>query len=160
MATPLYPLYWVDELEISDLTISLGNALFYSFLFLGSTQLAYLTRRWGNHRSAVIGALLLGFYPALTALTQEINMFLITSIVGGLFTAISAGVMGNYLLDKVPEGQRPLYLSWYIITLYGAVLLGSFLGPVMAPHLGLTITLFMIAGGRGVSGLVLWRWGR
>ena len=160
MATPLYPLYWVEELEISDLTISIGNALFYSFLFLGSTQLAYLTRRWGNHRSTVIGALLLSFYPALTALTQEISMFLVTSMVGGLFTAISAGVVSNYLLDKVPEGQRPLYLSWYIITLYGAVLLGSLLGPVLAPHLGLTRTLFVIAGGRGLSSLILWRWGR
>jgi MFS family permease len=160
MATPLYPLYWVEELGISDLTISLGNALFYSFLFLGSTQIVYLIRRWGNHQSMVIGVLLLSFYPALTALTQEIGMFLFTAMVGGLFTAISAGVLGIYLLDKVPEGQRPLYLSWYIITLYGAVFLGSLLGPVLAPHLGLTITLFVIAGGRGLSGLVLWRWGR
>ena len=105
-------------------------------------------------------AMLLSFYPALTALSQEINMFLISSMVGGLFTAISPGVVGNYLFDKVPEGQLPLYLSWYIITLYGAVLLGSLLGPVLAPHLGLTTTLFVIAGGHGLCGLVLWGWGR
>lgn len=103
VAIPLYPLYWVERLGISDLTISRGNALFHMFLFLGSTQLAYLTRRWGNHHLAVAGALLLGVYPALTALTKDINMFLFTAIVGGLFAALSAGALMNYLLDKVPE---------------------------------------------------------
>jgi MFS family permease len=160
MAIPLFPLYWVEQLELTDRTISLGNALFYSFLFLGSTQLGYLTRRWGNYRCAVAGALLLSVYPALTALAQDITMFLIATILGGLFAAISTGVVGNYLLDKVPNRQRPLYISWYIITLNGAVLLGSLLGPILSFHLGLILALFVIAVGRGLSGLILWRWGQ
>ncbi|MGD9092961.1 MAG: MFS transporter, partial [Anaerolineales bacterium] len=160
MAIPLFPLYWVEQLELTDRTISLGNALFYSFLFLGSTQLGYLTPRWGNYRCAVAGALLLSVYPALTALAQDITMFLIATILGGLFAAISTGVVGNYLLDKVPNRQRPLYISWYIITLNGAVLLGSLLGPILSFHLGLILALFVIAVGRGLSGLILWRWGQ
>ena len=87
-------------------------------------------------------------------------MFLFATIIGGLLAAISTGVVGNYLLDKVPNRQRPLYLSWYIITLNGAVLLGSLLGPILSFHLGLILALFVIAGGRGLSGLVLWRWGQ
>jgi MFS family permease len=47
LAIPIFPLFWVQELELSDMSISLGNGLFYLAALIGSTQLGRLTRNGG-----------------------------------------------------------------------------------------------------------------
>ncbi|GAB4581105.1 MAG: MFS transporter [Anaerolineales bacterium] len=160
LAIPLFPIYWVERLQLSDQTLSLGNALFYGSVFLGSTQLAQLTRRWGHHRITVIGTLLMAAYPGLTALTQTVPLFLITSIVGGIAWSLAGGALGNYLLDKIPEDERPGHLAWYVVISNMSVLLGSLGGPLLARGVGLVPALVMIAVGRLGSALAIWRWGK
>ena len=160
LAVPLYPIFWVDRLGLSDQHISLGNALFYGMVFLGSTQLARLTERWGNHRITVAGALLMALYPGLTALTREVGLFLITALVGGLAWSLAGGALGNYLLDQIPEDERPAHLAWYMVMLNAAALLGSLGGPTLAQGLGLVPALRMITVSRALSALGIWRWGK
>ncbi|MCB9134786.1 MAG: MFS transporter [Anaerolineales bacterium] len=160
LAIPLFPLYWVGRLDLSDQTLSLGNALFYGSVFLGSTQLARLTNRWGHHRITAVGAMMMALYPALTAATQGVSLFLFTSVVGGLAWSLAGGALGNYLLDKIPPEERPGYLAWYIVSANVAVLLGSLGGPLLMRLAGLVPALVIIAVGRLASALVIWRWGK
>ena len=159
LAIPLFPLYWVNHIHLTDQQISLGNALFYVSVLLGSTQLARLTDRLGNHRLMAAGALSMSLYPALTAVTQGLPLFLVASVLGGLAWAVVGGASGNYLLEKIPEGKRPSYLAWYNVSLNTAVLLGSLVGPLLAEQIGLVTTLFWVALGRIVAGILLWRKG-
>lgn len=159
LAIPLFPLYWVNELGLTDANISLGNAVFYATVLLGSTQLGRVSSRLGHKRVMVLGGAGMALYPALTALTQELTLFLITSLVGGLIWSLVGGAIGNYILERIPEGERPSYLSWYNLALSAAILLGSLLGPLLANATGLAVALLLIAGVRYLAAVALWRWG-
>lgn len=160
LAIPLFPIYWVDRLKLSDQIISVGNALFYGTVFLGSTQLARLITRFGNHRITVAGALLMAAYPGLTSLTRGVELFLTTAFLGGIAWSLAGGALGNYLLDHIPEDERPAHLAWYMIVLNVAVLLGSLGGPFLSRELGLIPALVLITAGRVLSALGIWRWGK
>ncbi|HJS28932.1 MAG TPA: MFS transporter [Anaerolineales bacterium] len=157
---PLYPIYWVDKLNLSDQAISTGNALFYGAMFLASTQLAKLSRRFGNHLVFVGGAVLLSGYPAVTALAQGMTLYLVASVLGGVGSAFAGGALGNYLLEKVPVERRSMSLGWYVLILNAAILLASLGGPLIAQFTGLGLALFLCAAGRALTSLIVWKWGK
>lgn len=107
LAIPLFPIYWVNRLHLTDANISLGQALFYAAVLFGSTQLARLTNRLGNQKLLAAGILLMSTYPLLTALTRGLPLYLITSIVGGLAWSQVGGAISNYILERVPDENRP-----------------------------------------------------
>ncbi|MEW6716971.1 MAG: MFS transporter [Chloroflexota bacterium] len=160
LAIPLFPIYWVERLHLTDQDISMGNALFFLLVFLGSTQLSRLVERFGNHNLFVIGALLMSAYPGLTAVTRDVGMFLFASVVGGIAWSLAGGTVGNYLLEKIPEDERPSHLAWYTVILNFAILIGSLAGPFIARHVGMIAALVIGAACRFLAGLALWRWGR
>jgi MFS family permease len=157
LAIPLFPIFWVDHLALTDGNISLGNALFYGMVFLGSTLLPRLTQKFGSHSIFFTGALLMSAYPTLTALTTNVGFFLLTSVVGGTAWSLAGGAISNYMLEKIPEAERPAHLAWYMVIANISVLAGSLGGPVLAKWLGLIPALFVIAGGRVISALGIWR---
>lgn len=159
LAIPLFPLYWVRQLHLSDQEIALGTAVFYIAVLVGSTQLDRLTRQMGNKYLLAIGTTLMSLYPALTALTRELGLFLVTSVVGGFAWSLVGGAIANYILEKIPEDNRPAYLAWYNLALNAAILLGSLGGPLMAEGWGLVPMLGLAAAIRLLSALTLWRWG-
>ena len=159
LAIPLLPLYWVNQLNLTDREISLGSAIFYAAVLLGSTQLARLAQRLGNRRLMAGGVMVMSLYPALTALTRELNLFLVTAIVGGLAWSMVGGAISNYILERIPEDDRPAHLAWYNLALNAAILLGSLAGPLLAAYLGLVPTLAIAAVARFAIALLLWRWG-
>lgn len=160
LAIPLFPIYLVDHLGLSDQVLSLGNALFYGSVFIGSTQLAKLVNRLGNHKVTAVGAVLMASYPFLTSLTNGVGLYLVASVVGGFAWSLAGGALGNYLLDKIPAEERPGYLAWYVVISNVSILLGSLGGPLLAEWMGLVSALMLIAAGRLISAVVIWRWGK
>lgn len=159
LAIPIFPLYWVDVLHLSDKEIGWGTAAFYLTVLIGSTQLARLTHRLGNKKLIAVGACLMALYPDLIALSQGLGLFLLTSAVGGFIWSIMGGGLSNYLLERVPAGDRPAHLAWYNLALNGAVLIGSLLGPVIANTIGLHEALLLFVVCRLLTGIAIWRWG-
>ena len=159
LAIPIFPLYWVNYLHLTDTEISLGNAVFYATVLLGSTQLTRVTARFQHKGVLLLGMISMGLYPALTAVTQNLTLFLITSAVGGLAWSLAGGAMANYMLERIPEEERPSHLAWYNLALNGAILLGSMLGPLFAQHIGLATALGVFAVCRFGAALALRRWG-
>jgi MFS family permease len=158
LAIPLFSLYWVNDLHLTDQTIGLGTALFYVSVLVGSTQLARLSGRLGNQRVTAIGAMFMSLYPALMALSRGVGLFLAASIMGGLGWSLVGGALVNYLLEKVPEDRRPSYLVWYNLAINAALLLGSLAGPVVAEWATVRTALAIFAGLRFVAALVILRW--
>jgi hypothetical protein len=158
LAIPLFSLYWVNDLHLSDQAIGLGTALFYVSVLVGSTRLAQVTRSLGNQRVTAIGAMFMSLYPALMALSHGVGLFLVASAMGGLGWSLVGGALVNYLLEKVPEDRRPPYLVWYNLALNAALLLGSLLGPFVAELVSVRIALAIFAGFRFAAALVILRW--
>ncbi len=159
LAIPIFPLYWVNQLNLTDAEISLGNAVFYATVLIGSTQLTRVTARFGHKGVLLWGMVTMSLYPALTAVTQNLTLFLITSAVGGLSWSLAGGAIANYMLERIPEGERPSHLAWYNLALHAAILIGSMLGPLFAQQVGLAMALGISAVCRFGAALALRRWG-
>jgi len=156
MPIPLFPLFWVNQLHFSDGIISIGTAVFHFAVLLGSLQLSQLVHRWGNHTLVTVGVLGMSLYPLLNAYTTNLPIFLFTAVIGGAAWSLVGGSVGNYLLEKVPNTDRPAYLAWYNLALNAAVLLGSLSGSWLAKEIDLTTALIISFGVRALSAYVIW----
>ena len=159
LAIPLFPIVWVNRLGFSDLLISQSQALFYAAVFLGSIYLSRITHRLGNQRVLALGVLLLAGYPAVSAVMQGAPLFLLVSLLGGLGWSLAGGAIGNYILERTPDHDRPAHLAWYNLALNAAILLGSLLGPLLAGWMGLLAALLVTAVARALAALFIWRKG-
>lgn len=160
LVIPVFPLYTVNEVGLSDWVLSWGNMLFYATLFVGSLQLVWITGRFGNHTTLAVGVLLMSLYPIFIALADNATFYYVASLVGGIAWALAGGALGNYLLDNVPEDNRPPHLAWYNLGLQTAVLAGSLLGPFLATQIGLVETLYVGSALRFSAAVLIWFWGR
>ena len=156
---PLFPLYWVDELHLSDQVIGIGTAIFHGTFFLGSTQLGYLTQRLGNHKLMVFGIIGLSTYPTLMGLSRGVELFLVASFIGGTGWSMAGGALNNYILERVPPDDRPAHLAWYNLALNAAILLASLTGPIVAGQIGLSAALILFGASRLLAALAILRWG-
>jgi MFS family permease len=156
MPAALFPLRWVDQLHFTDQQISVGNSVFHVCVLLGSLQFDRLARRFGNHKLTVGGTALLSLYPLMMAFIPDLLWFVITSIIGGFAWALVGGALGNYLLEKVPAGDRPAYLAWYNLALNAAILLGALFGPLMADLFNLQVALVLAFVFRLGGSLFIW----
>jgi MFS family permease len=160
LAIPLFPVYFVRTLHLTDEHIGIGTALFYLTTLIGSTQLARLTHKMGNHRTVTgVGVLGMSLYPLMLAFSSEVWHFYVISILGGVVWALVGGAYANYIIEKVPENDRPAHLAWYNVVLNASVLTGSLLGPALADWIGLSIALAVAGVLRLLAGILILRRG-
>lgn len=159
LGIPIFPLYQVNQVHFSDQVISLGVGIFNFVVFLGSTQLPRLFGKFNNKRLIGGGVLLMATYPALMSISRDLPLFALTSIVGGIAWSIVGGTLYNFILDWIPDHDRPAHLSWYHLALNAAILAGSLSGPLIANAIGLPDAMLVCAGTRLLAGLAILRWG-
>ena len=159
MPGPLFPIFWVREAQLTDGQIGWVNAVFYLAMLAAAPLLAPLAKRLQNRRLNVVGAVLLGVYPLLTAMSNGMTLLIVAGLLGGVTWAILSGSLYNRLLEVVPDNNRPAHLAIYNLILNVAMLSGTMLGPLMADVVGLREILYVAAALRIISGLALARWG-
>lgn len=159
MAVPLFPLFQVRQLQLSDDQIGIGTALFYLTVLLASTRLNEMVRDFGHRIVAGISVAGLCIYPLLLALSRNPTDFYWTSILGGLNYAMLIGSYANYLLEEIPIEDRPAHLAWYSVILNASVLIGSLSGSLLSQAIGLSAALILVALLRFLSGLAILKWG-
>ncbi|HEY9077103.1 MAG TPA: MFS transporter [Anaerolineaceae bacterium] len=156
---PLFPPFLVRHLFLTDSTISLGMTLFSLGNFLGSTQLAWLTGKFGNKFLVGFGLICMSTYPAMFALAHEQILYLVASITGGVAWSMAGGALFNYLLEGIPPQKRPGYFGWYNMVANLAILLGSTLGPAIGSVLDIRLAFWIFAMLRLIGGAAILRWG-
>lgn len=159
MALPLFTLYMVNNLRLSDDQIGLGTALFYLSVLLGSTQLDRIVRRFGHHKVTGVSVAGLAAYAFFLSLSKTPLHYYATSLIGGLNYALLLGAYANYLLEQIPEHDRPAHLAWYNVVLNASILIGSLTGPLIGNLTGVAEALLVVALLRFLSGLAILRWG-
>jgi MFS family permease len=156
---PIFPLFNVNILRLTDEQIGIGTALFYLTVFLGSTQLHRVVHRLGHKGVTSIGVLGLSLYPLLMSVSSTVWHFYGVSLIGGISWSLAGGASGNYLIENIPENDRPAHLAWYTMVLNGCILIGSLIGPVIADQLSLPTALFIFGILRALAGLAILKFG-
>jgi len=159
LSIPIFPVFYVKNIQISDQAISTGTAIFYMTMFLGSSQIGKMVQKLGNMKATGIGIMMLGLYPIFLSFARDAFMFYVASFFGGFAWSIVNVAMINYLLEKVPSNQRTGYLAWFSLGANGAVLLGTMLGPVIGNIIGLAAALLIFGILRTLSGIAILKWG-
>jgi MFS family permease len=156
-AIPLFPLFSVNVLHLTDQSIGIGTALYYLTSMIGSTQLHRVVRRLGHRKVTGLGFMIMSFYPGLMAFAHSADWYYFVSIIGGLAWALMGSAYINYILETIPENDRPAHLAWYSIVLNASILIGSLLGPFIAGFIGLAAALLVAGILRLAAGYALFK---
>jgi len=159
LAIPLFPISFVRSLQLTDEHIGIGTAIFFLAVLVGSTQLNRLVRQAGHKNITGWGVIGMAVYPILLALSSTVWHFYGLSALGGFAWALVGGASVNYLLENIPENDRPAHLAWYTIVLNACTLLGSLGGPAIAEGIGLSAALILFGILRGLAGFAIIKWG-
>jgi len=159
LAIPIFPVFYVKNIQITDQAISIGTAIFYMTMFLGSSQIGNMASKLGNMKATGIGIMLLGLYPTFLSFATDATLFYVASFFGGFAWCIVNVAMINYLLEKVPSNQRTGYLAWFSLGANAAVLLGTMMGPIIGNIIGLATALLIFGILRTLAGAAIFKWG-
>jgi MFS family permease len=146
LALPLFPLYWVREVNASDFWIGLINTVNNGIVLAGYFVWTAVTRRKGNVLVLRLCAFGLVLYPLLTGLTRSVEPLLAYAALAGIFGAGLNLVLFDISLSTVPPERVASYIALYQLTNYVAALAAPLLGTTLAGALGYAPALFVAAG--------------
>lgn len=159
LAIPLFSIYMVHNLRLTDDHIGIGTALFYLAMLFGSMQLRHIVQRLGHKTVTAYGVMGMALYPILMALSSQVWHFYGYSLLGGFVWALVGGAYANYLLENIPDHDRPAHLAWYNMVLNASVLFGSLAGPAIADGIGIGAALIVFGVLRLFAGAAILKWG-
>jgi predicted MFS family arabinose efflux permease len=118
-----------------------------------------ISARSGHRRVLILGALFYGAYPLFIGLAQDATLFWVASLIGGVAWALASAGLVNRLMERVPPDDLPAHMALHNLALNLGVLGGSLIGPALGDALGLREALWISAGLRLLSGILLGLWG-
>lgn len=135
-AAPLFPLYFVNVIEISDDWIAKINMAFTIGAMLGYVIWTRLSRRRGSRLVLLATTLGMSLYPALVASTGVVEIIRIYALLAGIFQAGLDLVFFDELMKTVPEEYSATFVALaqsmgYVSTIFGpmfATLVGGWIG--------------------------------
>jgi MFS family permease len=159
MPNPIFPLYQVNILKLSDQVISLGSSLFWIVYFLASTLLTRFTSRIGFRQMAGMGMALTSISTLMFTLSFSNWIYAMTQIAGGIAWSMFGSGMINYVLERVPSHDRPAHMVWYNLAVNGAILFSGLVTPHITNVIGLPGGMVLAVIVRLFAGLAVLRWG-
>jgi Na+/melibiose symporter-like transporter len=145
MALPLFPLYWVREVNASDFWIGAINTVNSGIVLVGYFMWMAVTRRWGNVLVLRLCAFGLVLYPLLTGLTGRVELLVVYAALAGIFGAGQTLVAFDISLSTVPPDRVPSFVALLQLTTYVAALAAPLLGTALAGMVGYGPALFVAA---------------
>ena len=141
VASPLYILYFVRELNATDAWIGLHSTIANVAAIVGYAVWRRIMARWGEARTLRRAALGVGFYPLMVGLSPSLTPILFAV---GLHSAIAPGVGLSHIntfLKACPQERRPTYIAIYTTIVNVGAFLCPLLGVALADRFGLGTTL-------------------
>ncbi|PWB52222.1 MAG: hypothetical protein C3F13_11885 [Anaerolineales bacterium] len=156
---PLFPIAYVDQMNLTDGMIGFGSALFYGTMMLASFRLSYASTRYGHRRLLIASAAIFPIYPLLIAIGKDPVYYYLACLLGGGVYAMLSGALINRLMERVPSNDRPAHMALHNMALNLGILAGSLLGPLSADLIGLQPSIFLGAFLRLLAAGLFWLWG-
>lgn len=159
MLSPIFPLYQVNVLHLTDQTISLAAALFGLVQFIVSTQGGRISHRLGFRKMTGMGMTIASLSTLMFTFSFSPWMYYSTQVVGGTGWSIYGGGAVNYLLENVPAHDRSAHLAWFNLAINAAVLLCGLLSSSLVGGLGLFGAMLLGVLMRFLVGLAVVKFG-
>jgi MFS family permease len=150
-AIPLFPLYFVRELNASDAWIGLLYTAQTAVLVVGYFFWSRQSRRKGSRFVLLITTFCVSLYPGLVALTTNQTMIFIFSTAAGIFQAGIDLVFFDELMKTIPPRYSPTFVSLAQSIQYLSAILAPLVSTYLAVHIGLTNALLFSTGVRLVG---------
>lgn len=155
---PLFPVFAVKVLAVSDQVISVANAIFFLAMLMISSQVSRLVGRLGNQKITGLGLIFLAGYPLILSLSYSPLPYLAAHLLGGTGWGLASSAIFNFVLEKAPTQTRSAHLAWFNLFANAGILLGSLIGPWVSSIIGIRWALLLFAIFRFWSGLNIVRW--
>ncbi len=154
MITPLFPLYYVREANLSDASIALISTVQTGVLVFGYFFWMARSRETGTRRSLLITTLGLAFYPLLISFTHNVIGLVLIAGAAGIFQAGVDLTFFDELMDAVPQGSSSTFVAFYQEIQYSSAIIAPLLGTFIAGKIGYSSSL-LIGSGFLFAGFIL-----
>jgi len=146
LAAPLFPLYYVRVLDASDASIGLLSTTATICMLFGYYLWTRQSRRRGTHFVLLVTTLGTALYPALVAVTSQIELIMIYAGIAGIFQAGVDLVFFDELMRTVPPRYAPTFVSLAQSLSHLAAIIAPLVGTYLSLHIGLSGALLVSAG--------------
>jgi MFS family permease len=154
LATPLFPLYYVREVQANDAWIGIISTAQTAVLLVGYYAWTRASRRKGSRFVLLSTTLGLSFYPALVALTHRVELLVLFAGMAGIFQAGLDLVFFDELMKTVPAKYSATFVSIAQSLQYLSAVAAPLIGTLLADQIGLSGALMVSAAIR-FSGFLL-----
>jgi len=138
LATPLFPLYFVRELNASDAWIGFVYTAQTAILVVGYFFWTRQSRKRGSRFVLLATTFCVAFYPGLVALTNNQTLIFILASVAGIFQAGIDLVFFDELMKTIPPKYSPTFVSLAQSITYLAAILAPLVGTYLSVRIGIT----------------------
>jgi Na+/melibiose symporter-like transporter len=151
LAIPLFPLYFVREVQATDAWIGIINTAQTAVLLIGYLLWSRQSRVRGSRFVLLATTLGMSVYPALVALTHRVELIVLFAGLSGIFQAGIDLVFFDELMKTVPAEYSATFVSFAQSMYYAAAVFAPIIGTALATQIGLSGALLVSAGIRLVS---------
>jgi predicted MFS family arabinose efflux permease len=145
LSIPLFPLYYVRELDASDAWIGIISTAQSAVLLVGYFIWTRESRLRGSRFVLLWASLGMTIYPALVAYTRQVEWIAIYAGIAGIFQAGIDLVFFDELMKTVPPEYSATFVSIAHSMTYFASILAPLLGTFIADQYGLSVGLLVSA---------------
>jgi hypothetical protein len=146
LSQPIMPLFLVHEVHASDGQIGTVNMTLTLIMLIGYFLWPWVSRRRGGRFVLLATTFGMTFYPALSAITPQINWIILFAGIAGLFQAGLDLVFFDELMKTVPAEYSATFVSLSQSMQYLSMIVAPLLGTWLADYIGLGGALWLSAG--------------
>lgn len=147
LAVPLFPLYYVRQVQANDAWIGIINTAQTAILLVGYMLWARQSRSRGSRFVLLATTAGMSLYPIVTAFTQQVEFVALYAGLSGIFAAGVDLVFFDELMATIPDKYSATFVSLAQSTQYIATVAAPIVGTTLADNIGLS-------GALVVSGLI------
>ncbi len=137
LATPLFPLYYVREVNASDAWIGIINTAGTAVLMVAYVIWSQVSRTRGARFVLLSSTLGMSVYPILTSLTTSVELITVYAALAGILQAGIDLVFFDELMRTVPPAYSATFVSLAQSTQYAVTVAAPIAGTVLADQIGL-----------------------
>jgi MFS family permease len=158
MPTALYSIYWIRQLDASDLWIGWQATVGKLVPIAGYYLWGKIVNRKGHHVPLLICTVGVGLYPVLMGFVNNQVWLPVVAVVQGFFlTGINLAFFDT-LLSVCPAERRPTYFAVNTLLMSLAMFLAPIVGSLLADWMDIRTVFFIVGGIHFVAALLFWRY--
>jgi MFS family permease len=159
LATPLFPLYYVRQVQASDAWIGIINTVQTGIVLLGYYFWTRQSKQRGSRFVLLCTTLGMSLYPVLIASTLQVEWIALYAGLAGIFQAGLDLVFFDELMRTFPAKYSATFVSIAQSLQYFSTVASPLVGTALADHIGLGGAL-MASGALRLMGFALFALGR